>query len=41
MDKKQIILLDEMSRRIKMLEIKVKKLQTLLIARGVIDEEDI
>lgn len=41
MDKKQIILLDEMSRRIKMLELKVKKLQTLLIARGVIDEEDI
>lgn len=41
MDKKQIILLDEMSRRIKMLELKVKKLQTLLIARGIIDEEDI
>lgn len=41
MDKKQIILLDELSRRIKLLELKVKKLQSLLISSGVLNEEDI
>lgn len=41
MDKKQIILLDELSRRIKLLELKLKKLQSQLVATGVLEEEDI
>lgn len=41
MDKKQIILLDELTRRIKILELKVKRLQALLVAAGTLNEEEI
>lgn len=41
MDKQQLILIEELTRRIRVLEISVKKLKAKLIESGIVLEEEI
>ena len=41
MDKKQIIWIEEITRRIKLLETSLKKLQDVLVTTGVLKKEEL